>query len=208
MLYRAIEELHRECSHLLKKSVSREAKVLVAGSGTGKEAVTYALENPGWRVTGFDPAENMVAAAKEKALQAGVEDRVSFIHGGAEDAPQESFDAATSILVKHFVPYDEKRSYLTNIARRLKPGAPFITADITGQRNEPGFKEHLLAWEEFQKEGRDDPEEIEKTIERVRLNLPILSEEETVSLLEETGFTNVRPFWERLMIKGFVAEKD
>ena len=37
--------------------------------------------------------------------------------------------------------------------------------------------------------------------------MPILTEEETVSLLENAGLKNVRRFWHRMMIKGFTAEK-
>lgn len=201
-------ELHKESAAILKSALGQEAHILVCGSGTGYEAVSYALDNPGWKVTGFDPAENMVDVAREKALANGVYDRVRIIHGAAEDLPEDTFDGAASLLVMHFISYGDKPSYLENISKRLNPGAPFITADITGKRGEDELEQNLTAWEQFQMERRDDKEEIVKSIERVRIDLPILTEEETVGLLEKSGFKNARRFWHRMMIKGFAAEKD
>jgi tRNA (cmo5U34)-methyltransferase len=199
--------LHSATLHILSTSLPEIANLLVCGAGTGNEAISYAHENPGWQVTGFDIAEQMVITAKAKVKTGRLEDRVRIIHGSVEDVPLESFDAATSLLVKHFIPYEDKPTYLSNIAMRLKPGAKLITADITGHRDDEEFKEHMLAWEAFQKTHRDDVEEIEKTIDRVRRNLPILTESETISMLEQAGFTNVRLFWKNMMIQGYVAEK-
>jgi tRNA (cmo5U34)-methyltransferase len=42
--YRALHDISH---HILKSSLPKEAYVLVGGSGTGKEAIGYALENPG-----------------------------------------------------------------------------------------------------------------------------------------------------------------
>lgn len=200
-------DLHRESARILKDAVDQDAHILVCGSGTGYEAVSYALMNPGWTVTGFDPAENMVDVAREKALSEGVYNRVKIIHGTVQDLPIVQYDGAVSLLVKHFISYDDKPSYLENISKRLKPGAPFLTADITGKRGEDELEENLKEWERFQMERREDKEEIVKSIERVRIDLPILTEEETVKLLEDAGFKNVRRFWHRMMIRGFVAEK-
>ena len=199
--------LHDAARHILRVSLPEAAYVLVCGAGTGNEAVAYASENQGWRITGFDIAEEMVKTANAKVKAAGLQRRVEIIHGGAEDVLQESFDAATSILVTHFIPYDEKAAYLSDISLRLKPEAKFLTADITGARDTAEFMEHLLAWESFQRSCRGDEEEIQKTIGRVRENLPILTEDETISLLQDSGFKNVRLFWKNLMINGYIAEK-
>lgn len=200
-------ELHTESARLLGDALGSEAHILVCGSGTGREVVSYAIENPGWRITGFDPSEKMVGVAAEKARAEGVSGRVRFIHGTAEDVHDERFDAATSILVKHFIPYGDKPLFLENISKRLKQGGLFLTIDITGKRGEEELEDNLKSWQQFQMERRDDPEEVVKSIDRVRIDMPILTEEETVSLLEESGFKKVRRFWHRMMIKGFTAEK-
>lgn len=202
------ESLHSTAGHILGTSLPESADLLVCGSGTGTEAISYASENPGWNITGFDPSDQMVLVAKAKIAYVGLRERVRIIHGTIDDAPSESFDAATSILVKHFISYDNKPAYLSGIAKRLKPGALLLTADITGRRDDERFNAFMLAWEAFQKTHRDDDEEeIEKTLERVRQNLPILTEAQTISMLEEAGFKNIRLFWKNLMINGYIAEK-
>ena len=138
MLSRATPSFTKKQPGLLRDAVGSEAHILVSGSGTGHEAVFYALENPGWNITGFDPSEKMVQVAAKKARAEGVSDRVRFIQGTAENIPNETFDAATSILVKHFIAYEDKPSFLENIAKRLKPGALFITVDITGKKRRRG----------------------------------------------------------------------
>ena len=200
--------LHSAALHILSTSLPEIANLLVCGSGTGNEALAYALSNPGWKITGFDVSEQMALVSRAKIEAAGLKDRIRIIHGSIEDVPPEPYDAATSLLVKHFIPYEGKAQYLSNIEKRLKPGAKLLTADITGRRDDEEFKAHMRAWESFQKAHRDDPEEIEKTIDRVRQNLPILSGAETVSILEQAGFTNVRLFWKNLMIQGYTAEKN
>lgn len=199
--------LHDATLHILKASLPEAAYVLVCGAGTGNEAVAYAEGNPGWRITGFDIAEEMVNTGMAKIERMELGGRVEIVHGGIEDVLRESFDAATSLLVTHFIPYEKKSTYLNDIYLRLKPGAKLLTADITGARDSAEFMEHLLAWESFQLSGRGDAEEVRKTIGRVRDNLPILTEDETISLLRDSGFKNVRLFWKNLMINGYIAEK-
>ena len=199
--------LHEAAHHVLKSSLPENAYLLICGAGTGNDAMTFARENPGWKITGFDIAGEMVKTARAKIKAAGLESRIEIIHGGIEDVLQESFDGAASILVTHFIPYGKKAAYLNDISLRLKPGAKYLTADITGARDSGEFNEHLLAWESFQLSFREDKEEILKTIGRVREDLPILTEDETILMLEDSDFKNVRLFWKYLMINGYVAEK-
>lgn len=199
--------LHQTAGSILSSLLPERARVLVCGSGTGYEALSYARDNPGWSITGFDPAIEMIRVAQEKARSNALGERVSFIHGSVSDLPEDQFDGATSMLVKHFIPYEEKLSYVSNIAKRLKPGGVFLTVDITGHRDDEDFKRDLEVWEKFQRAHRDDVEEIEKTIDRVRLDMPILRGPETVSLLEENGFKNVRLFWKNLIFNGYIAER-
>ncbi|MGB3727911.1 MAG: class I SAM-dependent methyltransferase, partial [Thermodesulfobacteriota bacterium] len=115
--YRALHDISH---HILKSSLPQEAYVLVGGSGTGKEAIGYAVENPGWKITGFDIAEEMVKKASSKIEQSGLENRIEIIHGGVGDILQENFDGAPSLLVAHFIPTEEKEKFTKEISSRLK----------------------------------------------------------------------------------------
>ena len=201
--YRA---LHDMSHHILKSMLPKDAHLLIAGAGTGKEAIEYATENPGWKVTGFDIAEEMVKTASSKIEQSGLGSRIELIHGGIEEIMQESFDGATSLLVMHFIPKEEKERYLKEICFRLKHGAKFILADVGGDRNSPEFEEFLSAWESFQLQTRDK-KDVDEMLGHVRGNLNFITHDETISLLKSTGFRNIRHFWKSLLINGFVMEK-
>ncbi len=201
--YRA---LHDMAHHLLKSRLPEQAYLLIAGAGTGKEAIEYAIENPGWKITGFDIAEQMVKTASSKIEENGLCSRIELIHGGIEDIMQESFDGATSLLVMHFIPKEDKSKYLKEICFRLKPGATFILADVSGDRNSRDFEEFLSAWESFQLQSRDK-KDVEEMLGHVRNNLNLITLDETISLLKGSGFRNIRHFWKSLLINGYVMEK-
>jgi len=92
--------------HLLRDRLHKEAKILVAGAGTGKEIIDCSLDNPHWCFAGFDPAEAMLSFAIKKVAAASLEDKISLIHGLIDNVIEKDFDAATSILVMHFLPDD------------------------------------------------------------------------------------------------------
>ena len=201
--YRALHDLSH---HILKSALPQQAHVLVGGSGTGNEAISYAIENPGWTITGFDIAQEMVKTASAKIEENGLRGRIELIHGGIGDIMQESFDGATSLLVMHFIPKKEKGTYLKEISSRLKTGAKFILADVGGDRNSPEFEEFLSVWESFQLQTRDK-KDIDDMLGHVRNNLNFITHDETISLLKSSGFGNIRHFWKSLLINGYVMEK-
>ncbi|MCK5710035.1 MAG: methyltransferase domain-containing protein [Deltaproteobacteria bacterium] len=201
--YRALHDISH---HILKSALPQNAYILVGGSGTGKEAIEYAVENPGWKITGFDIAEEMVKTASSKIEQNGLCSRIELIHGGIEDIMQESFDGATSLLVMHFLPKEDKSKYLKEICFRLKDGGKFILADVGGDRNTPEFEEFLPAWKSFQLQTRDK-KDVDEMLQHVRGNLNFITLDETIFLLKDSGFRNIRHFWKSLLINGFVMEK-
>ncbi len=68
-------------------------RVLDAGCGTGHTVVQLARDFPGLEVTGMDLSEASLEAARERARQDGVGDRVRFCHGSIEaPAVQGPFD--------------------------------------------------------------------------------------------------------------------
>jgi tRNA (cmo5U34)-methyltransferase len=198
--------LHDTARCLLENSVSEDASLLVAGVGTGNETVACALRNPGWRVAGFDIAGNMVKAAAEKVRKHSLEDRVELIHGMLDDVKQDSFDAATALLVMHFLPYERKLEFLKGLNLRLNPGGVLITADFTADRDSYEFESYLDAWEDYMLAARER-KDVDETIGHTRRDLDILSHEGTVRHLKKAGFTNIRLFWKSLVFSAYISEK-
>lgn len=198
--------LHDLSHNILKSSLPKDARLLICGSGTGKEVIQYALENPGWNIVGFDIAEEMIGRATSKTEESGLQSRIALVHGGIGEVKQENFDGATSLLVSHFIPKDEKTDFLRNISSRLKPGGKFIIADVSDDNNTVKFEEFLSVWKSFQLQTRDT-KDVEEMFKHVRGDLNNITVEETVSLLDKTGFIKINHFWKSLLINGFTMQK-
>lgn len=113
-----LRALHQPALHLL-----------VVGAGGGAEIEHFLPDNPGWRITGVDPSEDMLALARAKAAHLGVSDRVTLVRGTVENLPRETcFDAATCLFVLHFLPDAGKLALLRDIAGQLCPDAPVLVA--------------------------------------------------------------------------------
>jgi tRNA (cmo5U34)-methyltransferase len=63
--------------------------------------------------------------------------RVAFCEGYIEDAPDGPFDAATCLLMLHFLEIEEPTSTAREPRRRLKPGAPFVTVHSSFPQGKP-----------------------------------------------------------------------
>lgn len=97
----------KDCTHLLVEahfaSLPDTARILVAGAGTGAEARYLAPRFPGWRFTLVDPSAPRLAVARRHAEAEGFADRCDFHADFVSAIPVEPHDAATSLLVSHFL---------------------------------------------------------------------------------------------------------
>jgi SAM-dependent methyltransferase len=86
------------------------------GCGTGSHAA--ALAELGWTVTGVDVSEDMLRRAREKGVHSAQADAAALPF---EDA---SFDAGVSVFTHTDV--DDFSAVVREVARVLRPGAPFV----------------------------------------------------------------------------------
>jgi 2-polyprenyl-3-methyl-5-hydroxy-6-metoxy-1,4-benzoquinol methylase len=88
----------------------RGKKVLEIGCGIGTDTMSFARQ--GARVTAVDVSEKSLAVAKERARVYGVQDRVEFYCGNAEElsrfVPAEPHDLIYSFGVIHHTPHPER----------------------------------------------------------------------------------------------------
>ena len=123
------------------------AHVLVVGAGTGAEARYLAPLFPGWRFTLVDPSEAMLGVARRHADAEGFADRCTFHAGFVSSVPADGFDAATSVLVSHFIPVaGDRQAYFADIARRLSPGGLLFNADLCAERTRGDFAAVMDLW--------------------------------------------------------------
>ena len=197
--------LHQLITYILKNRLSKRARILIAGTGTSREAITLASGNKGWNIVAFDSAEEMINVSAKKIKKQKLGKQIRLIHGKINNVEDENFDASTSILVMHFI--KNKKSFLSEIYNKLKPGGSFILVDITGNKKSVEFNELLTYWVDFQKENRTDRENIPQTVKHIKNDLRIISEKRTYALLKDAGFRNTRHFFKSFLINGFITEK-
>ena len=170
--------------------------LLVVGAGGGAEIERFLPDNPGWRLTGVDPSQDMLALARATAERLGVQARVELVCGTVDDLPAERrFDAATCLYVLHFLPDDAKLALLRGIAGRLRPQAPVLVA--SGARiDDGGLRDDFLgAWQQHGELMSLPGERMAAIIQDVMAQQPgAATEERYAQLLRAAGFQRVAPF--------------
>ncbi|KCZ88959.1 class I SAM-dependent methyltransferase [Hyphomonas jannaschiana] len=141
----------RDMMHLVARAefarLPADARILIAGAGTGAEVRTLAAVFPEMRFALIDPSGPMLDVARTHAETEGFASRCSFHIGYVEDVDETGFDGATSLLVSHFLTDAAGRTaYFRSIAGRLVPGAPLFNADLCADRSDTGFPRLLETW--------------------------------------------------------------
>ncbi len=204
----AFEFIYELSQHLLMDNLEEEAKILVAGAGTGKEIINSSRNNPNWSFTGFDPAEPMLGIARKKIEAASLGNKISLIHGLIDDVTEKEFDAVTSILVMHFLPDDgSKLNFLKGIADKLKPGSLIILVDIEGEIGSNEYNTFNSAWRNQQIFKRGNIGKVNEEFALREKDVHFIPGKRIESLLGEAGFININKFFKAYLFGGYVAVK-
>jgi SAM-dependent methyltransferase len=79
----------------IEEKLKAGAKVADIGCGHGSSTIIMAQAYPNSRFWGFDNHEKSIATARQRALDAGVSDRVTFAVANASELPDEQYDLVT-----------------------------------------------------------------------------------------------------------------
>lgn len=198
-----VADLQKMTALLVAERAPAQARVLVVGAGGGLELKSMAEPHPLWQFVGVDPSQPMLDLAQ--ATLGALAARVNLHHGYTETADAGPFDAATCLLTMHFLTVTERRSTLLEIRRRLKPGAPLVMAHLSFAQ-EPRERDLWLSrYVGFAVASGVEAEKMRKAASAIVSTLPLLDPEQEVTLLEETGFTDVQLFYAGLAFRGWVA---
>lgn len=204
----AYHSIYGLTQHLLRDRLNKEARILVAGAGTGKEIIDYSQSNSHWSFTGFDPAEPMLSIARKKVEAASLENKISLVPGLIDDVKEEDFDAATSILVMQFLPDDgAKLNFLKGIYDRLKPGALIVLVDLEGEIGSDEYNTLNAAWKNQQFFIRGEDDRVRKEFIIREKEVHFIPQARIKSLLEEVGFLRIHKFFKAYLFGGYVAIK-
>lgn len=204
------EALHQLACMVVAESTAGQGRVLVAGAGTGAECVALGQACPALHVVGIDPAGDMLDVAERKVAEHGLTDRVRLYPGKVSDLPTfEPFDAATLLLVLHFLRDDgAKLELLRDLAKHLKPGAPLVLADLFGPDwNDPWQAELRTYWRHLQQAAGLESEAISKGFSHVDRDIHPVTEARLGELLAEAGFGVPQPFFRALCFGGWLVRR-
>lgn len=205
------ESLHDMSYSLLQTSLSVSAKLLIVGSGTGMELINYSKLNLEWSLTGVDPSPEMMAIAQSELINQELQKRVDLHTGYVNSLPEtEPMDAATLILVMHFLPDDgAKLQLLKDIAQRLKLGAKFIIVDLYGDKSLPYFTQLRKAWQTlyFSKLDNESRAKAEANFETsIDNSIFFVTEARIIELLQAAGFSQITKFYNAFLFGGWIAK--
>ena len=198
------EVVHQQIQALLKTYVNEHAHVLIVGCGTGYE-LGYLLQLfPNWSFTATDLSATMLEKAKQYIQPLDALHRVEFVLADVDQLKTEqTYDAALSILVTHFVPYAQKLNFFKAIDSRLKQHGVFIGFDLTAMKTdqERGMLQHIC-----EANGLSTAQST-AMLSRLADDFYPLSEQETFEQLSLAGFGSVQRFTQILSYQGFMALK-
>jgi tRNA (cmo5U34)-methyltransferase len=179
------------------------ASLLFVGLGTGAELMPYTrFDVPGWRFTGVEPSDAMLAVARRRLEAEGLLSRTHLHLGELHTLPAgPPFDGAQLMGVLHHVEGEEARlELLREVTRRLKPGAPLVLGCRVGMDPELTNVE-LRRWRAYGM----SPEDLERRRQHFALMRPIESDAALFAMFARTGLVAPRPLFVSLRFKVFLA---
>lgn len=184
-------------------------EILVVGAGGGQELMTLGARHEDWRFTGVDPSAQMLENASRRLATAQLHAKVALIEGTVDALPEQPvYDAATCLLVLHFVKgLAQKGELLQNIAARLKPGAPFCLAAITGNPQSKEFAVQMQAWKTHMTDNGITLEEWERFAASMGRESDPVPSSVAQELMEEAGFEHVSRYFGSYLIEAWFAVK-
>lgn len=207
-----VEALYLSIRAICDAKLGQDAEILVIGAGGGREIEVLAASPRHYRLTGVDPSNAMLDLARDYVNAAEASERVLLVEGLTADLPETPrFDAATSILVMHFLSDDSrKQDYLHQIRKRLKPGATYLHVDVTFT-DRPEFEALAQAMREHAglvglAEIADAPPDAIARMAFDQQPSSIISEARAFELFDNSGFRLVAPFYRGFWYAGWWLE--
>ncbi len=196
-----LRDLHRMVGLLMAEQVPADGRILVLGAGGGLELKALAETRAGWRLDGVDPSAQMLRQATTTLGQ--LAPRAALHQGYIDDAPDGPFDGATCLLTLHFLPQDERLRTVREIARRLKPGAPFIAVHHSFP---PDQQDKWLARNAaFVVAAGVPAEQAQNSIRTMKEKLPVLAPDTDEAVLRDAGFRDIELFYAAFTFKGWIC---
>lgn len=200
--YKTLQQL---LSPLLSTRLPENATILLIGAGTGEDLINLAQTHPHWQFTAIDPAADMLAIAKERAVENRISHRVSFHATSLENfETSQHFDAALAILVTHFIPdTGKKKAFYQKVSQYLRPNAPFVFVDLVQTQPHTNW----CSYKNWVQTIGVQKDQSKLMFERIANNFHPICEERLLQLLSNTGFSKPKGFFQALDYRGYYTRR-
>lgn len=201
--------------HLLTGAVLSElppkANILCVGAGTGAEILYLAQNFPEWHFTAVEPSTAMLDVFRRRAEDHGISSRC-ICHPGYLDSlpPGDPFDAATALLVSHFIQDRHVRSaFFQSIAERLRPEGVLISSDLAGDLAATDSRDLLEIWFRVMSASGTLPsaEGLKRMREAYSRDVAILPPQDVRDIITRGGFDSPVLFFQAGMIHAWYAKR-
>lgn len=194
---------------LILKDLSKDARILCVGVGTGSEIIELAKTYKGWSFVGIEPAKSMLKKCEQKLLAESLNIRCELFHGFLADyVPDQKFDAVLCLFVMHFVKdMGERAQMYADMSSSLKENGTLIVTEISADFNSLDYKFQLENWQALHALAGATDEKLKLMPEVVEKQLAVIAPNETEGLIETSGFLKAIPFFQSFLIRGWYAKK-
>ncbi len=177
---------------------------LDVGCGTGKMAEVALEQCNVEKMICTDHSSAMLEVARQKISSSYVE----FLKLPMEGIDYDSqFDVISSILVNHYLSYEERMIAVRDCYNALEEEGIYITFENFAPCDGTMKKLYLKRWEKYQYSKGKSIEECEEHLRRYGTEYFPITIQDQIRILKACGFRSIEIFWCSYMQVGILARK-